>query len=179
MTECRRSKEGKMYRKGKYWAQKPLISNLPHNFRGTTEVLKVHFYQSAAAKEESLWMHKVTREADSNSNINAGNGGKDESKEGLSITDKNHHRQSGLFKWLVVTRLWFAETQRAQKIGHLAHTIAGCLLTHYNPSADSFAWHLSAAHLAALPPHLQWQLRVCLLQILNKKANITILIFLK
>lgn len=127
-------------------------------------------------KEESLWTYKVTREPDINSNINAGDRGKDESK-GLSITDKNCHRQSGPFKWLVVTRLWFVETQRAQKTGHLAHTIAGCLLTHYNPSADSFAWHLSAVHLAALPPHLQRQLRVCLLQFLNNKANITILIF--
>lgn len=46
-------------------------------------------------------MYKVTGERYINSDIIAGDGGKDESKAGLSVTDKNYHRQSDSFKQAV------------------------------------------------------------------------------
>lgn len=80
------------------------------------------------------------------------------------------NRQSGIFKWLIASKLWFGDTQKVQKIKHLAHTVAGCLLPHYNPSADSSAWHCFSclvSSTASTPAGT----------IFNNKANIVILIF--
>lgn len=105
--------------------------------------------------------------------------GRMKAEEGFQIRTITDHRPPGMFKWLVVKRHRFGETQECknQGIWPTHSQDASCRIAIHHQTALPAA--VSAACFAALPLHLQGGLRVCLLPPFSNKTKVTILIFWK